>query len=67
MKNVLLYVEGMTCGSCVSNIEGAVQALGAKATVDKAAGLVELVYDDSKITLDTIVETIEKQGYDVVK
>jgi len=67
MKNVLLNVEGMTCGSCVRTIEGAVQALGAKATVDRAAGLVELVYDDSEISLDAIVETIEKQGYDVVK
>ncbi|MGO4694750.1 cation transporter [Paenibacillus sp. 2TAB26] len=67
MKNVMLNVEGMTCGSCVRRIEGAVETLGAKATVDRAAGLVELVYDDSEVSLDAIVETIEKQGYDVVK
>ncbi|BBI33880.1 cation transporter [Cohnella abietis] len=67
MKNVLLNVEGMTCGSCVRTIEGVVQTVGAKATVDLAAGLVELVYDDSEISLDAIVETIEEQGYDVVK
>lgn len=67
MKNVMLNVEGMTCGSCVRRIEGTVETLGAKATVDRAAGLVELVYDDSEISLDAIVETIEKQGYDVVK
>ncbi|QJD82760.1 cation transporter [Cohnella herbarum] len=67
MKNVLLNVEGMTCGHCVRTIEGAVQALDAKATVDLDAGLVEVVYDDSNISLDAIVETIEEQGYDVLK
>lgn len=67
MKNVLLNVEGMTCGHCVRTIEGAVQALDAKATVDLDAGLVEVVYDDSNISLDAIVESIEEQGYDVLK
>lgn len=66
MKNVLLNVEGMSCGHCVRSIEGAVQTLGAKATVDLNAGSVEVAFDESKVSLEAIVETIEEQGYDVV-
>lgn len=66
MKNVQLNVEGMSCDHCVRSIEGAVNNIGAKATVDLAAGSVEVMYDDSKISLEVVVETIEEQGYDVV-
>ncbi|MBW5445366.1 copper chaperone CopZ [Cohnella sp. CFH 77786] len=66
MQNVTLNVQGMSCGHCVNSIEGAVKKLGATAKVDLGAGSVAVEFDESKVTLEAIKETIEDQGYDVV-
>jgi copper chaperone len=67
MQTITLKVEGMSCGHCVHSVEGAVKKLGATGKVDLNAGTVTVEYDESKVTLDTIKEAIEDQGYDVVK
>jgi len=66
MQNVILKVQGMSCGHCVNSIEGAVKKLSAIAKVNLAAATVAVEYDESKITLDAIKETIEDQGYDII-
>ncbi|HIW33801.1 MAG TPA: copper ion binding protein [Candidatus Paenibacillus intestinavium] len=65
MKNIVLNVEGMSCGHCVKSIEGALQELGATGTVDLSAKTVTIQFDESKLTLDNIKEAIEEQGYDI--
>jgi copper chaperone len=66
MQNVTLNVQGMSCGHCVNSVEGALKKLGANAKVDLSSGTVAVEYDENKTNLDTIKETIEEQGYDVV-
>lgn len=66
MKNVTLNVEGMSCGHCVNSIEGALKAVGAKGKVDLSGGTVAVTFDETKLTLKAIKETIKEQGYDVV-
>ncbi|RIX50109.1 copper chaperone [Paenibacillus nanensis] len=66
MQNVRLNVQGMSCGHCVNSIEGALGKLGAEAKVDLQSGSVTVYFDETKLTLDRIKETIEDQGYDVV-
>ncbi|RXT15338.1 copper chaperone CopZ [Ammoniphilus sp. CFH 90114] len=65
MTNVTLKVEGMSCGHCVTAVEGALKELGAQGKVDLSAKSVEVQYDESKVSLETIKEAIEDQGYDV--
>ena len=65
MQNVTLKVQGMSCGHCVSSVEGAVKKLGGSAKVDLASGLVTVEFDESKTSLDAIKESIEDQGYEV--
>ncbi|TVY01932.1 copper ion binding protein [Cohnella terricola] len=65
MSNVTLKVQGMSCGHCVNAVEGAVRRFGADAQVDLAKGTVAIVYDDGKVSLESIKEAIEDQGYDV--
>lgn len=62
-----LTVEGMTCNHCKSAVEGALaeESGVTTATADIDAGLVNVNYDDSKVSLDKIKEVIEDQGYDV--
>lgn len=66
MQNILLKVQGMSCGHCVNSIEDAVRKLGAAAKVDLQSKQVEVTYDESKLALEAIKETIEDQGYEVV-
>lgn len=66
MSNVIIEVQGMSCGHCVNSVEGAVKNLGAAAKVDLAKGSVTIDYDESKTSLEAIKQAIEDQGYDVV-
>lgn len=66
MQTANLKVEGMSCGHCVSSIEGAVKKLGASAKVDLDQKSVSVTFDESKVTIAAIKNTIEDQGYDVV-
>lgn len=66
MKQVTLKVEGMSCGHCVNSIEKAVKEIGATAKVSLSEGTVAVEYDENKLTLVSIKETIEEQGYNVI-
>ncbi len=66
MKQIILQVEGMSCGHCVNAIETALKGIGAVGTVDLSAKKVEVSYDETKLSDAVIKEAIEEQGYDVV-
>lgn len=67
MKTEVLKVNGMSCGHCVKAVEESVGGLAGVKTVavDLSAGKVEVSYDSSTVTLDSIKETIDDQGYEV--
>lgn len=65
MNQVTLQVNGMSCMHCVNSIEGAMKALGANAKVNLADGTVTVAYDSGKLSLQSIKEAIEDQGYEV--
>jgi copper chaperone len=66
MTNVTLQVAGMSCGHCVSSVEGALQKIGAAGKVDLGSKSVAVTFDADKVTLEQIKEAIEDQGYDVL-
>ncbi|MDF2958271.1 MAG: copper chaperone [Paenibacillus sp.] len=66
MTNVTLQVEGMSCGHCVNSIEGALKEIGAAGKVDLGSKTVAVSFDEIKITIEQVKETIEQQGYDIV-
>lgn len=65
MKKEVVAVKGMTCDHCVRSIEGALKDVGVDSKVDLNQGLVEVHYDENKISLDAIKTEIEEQGYDL--
>ena len=69
MTTTTLNVPDISCGHCKSSIEGAVSTLVGVETVEVAieAKTVDLAFDDAAIALDAIIETIEGQGYEVVR
>jgi copper chaperone len=67
MENVLLNVSGMSCGHCVSAIEGSVGKLNGvnQVKVHLESGKVDVAFDQEKVTIAEIKEAIDDQGYDV--
>lgn len=67
MEKVTLQVSGMSCGHCVSSVEGNVGKLSGveSVKVNLAEGKVEVEFNPEAVTLDTIKDTIDDQGYDV--
>ena len=68
METTILQVKGMSCGHCVKAVEGSVGELNGvqSVTVKLETGEVKVQYDSAMVTLDTIKETIDEQGYDVL-
>lgn len=67
MENVVLNVQGMSCGHCVKAVEGCVTELRGinEVKVDLGAAQVAVAFDASQVTVEAIKEAIEEQGYDV--
>jgi copper ion binding protein len=66
MNTTTLNVPDISCGHCKSSIEGAVGELAgiASVAVSIEGKSVAVSYRDD-VSLETIIETIEEQGYDV--
>jgi copper chaperone len=69
MNTVTLSVPDISCGHCKNSIEGAVGELAGIDKVEVAieAKTVDVSFDPEAVPLDTIIETIEEQGYDVAR
>lgn len=67
MEKVTLQVEGMSCGHCVKAVEGSVGKLDGVSSVKVSLENkeVDVEFNPDVITLDSIKETIDDQGYDV--
>ncbi|TQR15637.1 copper chaperone CopZ [Psychrobacillus soli] len=67
MENITLSVQGMSCGHCVNAVESSVFQLDGveQVKVNLESGKVDVSFDNEKVTLSEIKETIDEQGYDV--
>jgi copper chaperone len=69
MTTTTLSVPDISCGHCKMSIEGAVNELTGVDKVEVAidAKTVDLAFDDGAVTLDSIIDAIEAQGYEVAR
>jgi len=56
-------LKGMHCTSCAMVIEGELEDIGAKANCSYAKQLVNVEYDENKLSEDAIKMVIAKAGY----
>ncbi len=68
IKKINLQVGGMTCASCVANVEVALNMLpGVKKTVvNLATGKAAVEYDSEAVTLAAMKKAVDEIGYEVV-
>lgn len=57
-------VTGMTCASCQANVQKAVEKLGVEnVNVNLVSETMNVSYDENKISIDDIINAVEKIGY----
>lgn len=66
MVNVTLKIGGMSCGHCVNSVNGALKGLAGVDELKVNIGSAVLSYDPAKVTIDTIKEAVEEEGYPVL-
>ena len=66
-KSLNLPVQGMTCASCVSHVEGALKALPgvSDVVVNLATNKACLTYDPARVTLADMTRAVDDVGYTV--
>ena len=62
-------LEGMTCGSCSEKVKTSLTELDGVilAAVDYQSGAVEIAFDDKKVSVKKIEETLTASGYKLVE
>ena len=67
MKTITITIKGMHCNSCKMLIEDALEDLGTiKANVDMTTNTVIITFDEKKLTLSQIKDSIIGEGYKLV-
>ncbi|MBM7839762.1 copper chaperone [Alkalihalobacillus xiaoxiensis] len=69
METIELTVSGMSCGHCVSSIEGGVGGMnGVNSVIVKLdEGRVTVTFDREQVSEDQLKQAIDELGYDVHK
>lgn len=71
MKQATIQLETLTCPSCIQKINNAVKSLEGvdleSVNIMFNASRVKLNYDNNKLSLNDISNSITKLGYDVLK
>ncbi|MDV2582964.1 heavy metal translocating P-type ATPase [Alkalibacillus haloalkaliphilus] len=66
MKETKLNVEGMTCAACSTRIEKVLNKMdGVEANVNLSMERADVKYDEDQVSVDDVVEKIDKLGYGV--
>lgn len=64
MSELVMRIEGMSCGHCVARVTKALQATPGVTVKDVQVGTAKVDYDGTQASLDAIVQAIDRAGYD---
>jgi copper chaperone len=67
MTNVIFNVPEMSCGHCKAAVEGELNKLSGveRSNADFGRGIVEVRYDEDRVTTEELEGAIEEAGYSV--
>lgn len=67
MEQVVINVEGMTCGGCVASVTKAIKRLEGveQANVSLEGKIASVIYDKVKTNEDAIKQAVRDAGYEV--
>ena len=68
MKNIRLTITGMHCGGCVKSVTRVLEELDGVEQVNVSLdGYADIQFDESKVSVAQLIETIEDAGFDAAE
>lgn len=68
MKNVRLTITGMHCGGCVKSVTRVLEELeGVEQVNVSLEGYAYIQFDEQKVSVAQLIETIEDAGFDATE
>jgi copper chaperone len=64
MSQVVMRIEGMSCGHCVSRVTKALEGTPGVTVKDVQVGSATVDYDGTQASMDAIVQSLDRAGYD---
>jgi len=66
MSEVTIKVAGMSCGGCVRNVTGVLQALPGveRAEVSLEAGEAKVAFDPAKVSVENLCQAVDDAGFE---
>ena len=64
MSEIVMRIEGMSCGHCVSRVTKALQNTPGVTVKDVQVGSARVDYDGTQVSMDAIVQALDRAGYD---
>ena len=62
-KSMHLVIEGMTCGHCVTAVEGALRGLPGVTVRDVSVGTADVAFDPERVSVSRILDAVNDEGY----
>ncbi len=66
MTEISLKIDGMTCQHCVASVKKAVDGVEGVSSSDITIGAAQVVFDEEKTSMDSIVDAVKSAGYSVM-
>lgn len=63
MENLVLHIEGMSCGHCLNAVNKALASLAGVEVDSVKIGRAELRFDPSKISATAVAAAVSEVGY----
>ena len=64
MSELVMKIEGMSCGHCVSRVTKALQNTPGVTVKDVQVGKATVDHDGTQASVDAIVQSLDRAGYD---
>jgi copper chaperone len=64
MSQLVMRIEGMSCGHCVSRVTKALENTPGVTVKDVQVGTATVDYDGTQASVDAIVQSLDRAGYD---
>jgi copper chaperone len=64
MSELVMRIEGMSCGHCVARVTKALQATPGVTVKDVQVGSAKVEHDGTQASVDAIVQSLDRAGYD---
>lgn len=62
MKEMKIFIEGMSCAHCIKRVSQALEEAGVT-EADVKIGEATIIFDETKTNIDKIAKALEEAGY----